>query len=172
MEKFSSIHRNAGKARVFSQYIPSLSIMTDKIVSHAIEQGIDFLFANRLSQAGVRSRKVEPTRFVTLAVAGVVNQQQIISAGKLDGAFDGLQHFVMRCVGEKRDMGRIKEAILCGGEPVAHAGDILFWTAQLGKSFFLRVRAVPDQDCVAGLWHIGVTTSTREPLRKPGRADS
>ena len=49
MEKFSSIHRNAGKARVVSQYIPSLSNMTDKIVSHAIEQGIDFLFANRLS---------------------------------------------------------------------------------------------------------------------------
>jgi hypothetical protein len=34
VEKFSSIHRNAGKARVVSQYIPSLSIMTDNIVSH------------------------------------------------------------------------------------------------------------------------------------------
>jgi hypothetical protein len=44
--------------------------MTDKIVSHAIEQGIDFLFANRLSG--------QVTLGSTVAFSGITGQRPFL----------------------------------------------------------------------------------------------
>ncbi len=103
-------------------------------------------------QLGVRHRKAQPARRIQLAVAGEIDQHQIVLARLSQHGLNPLQHLMTGRVLEVKGLGELPE--IRRAQHLVERINVVLRAAQRGQAWLFRVSAAGDENCVAVAGHV------------------